>query len=223
MAKPGPPRRSLTPDERRRLREAAAAEHAAERELERAREELERLVLAARGHSDPAEEVPPESQVPWSDVAAATGISSRALQWRLQSSRWPSVQERAERERAERARRAEQERSAPAPAPVSTGDARIGPESGEPEAVTVSEAARRLGLTRKSVYRRIELGALETTTERGRTRVLLAPEPAEEGVGVTRAAELLGVTRATVYARIERGELAATTDPLGRVRVLGLN
>lgn len=91
----------------------------------------------------------------WTEIAIAAGLDSpktarsRAERAMDTASLSPSVRWRRERGRAPRPRE-------------------------EPPGVSVTEAAERLGVARRTVYNRISRGELETTTdEAGRTRVLL--------------------------------------------------
>jgi hypothetical protein len=104
---------------------------------------------------DEAVQAARDAQVPWSELAAATGMTDRHLQWRILGRAWPSVAERNVARRVE----------TPAPRPAT--------RPGRGPGVNIKRAAEILGVARSTVYDRIEAGTLESTrNDLGQLRVL---------------------------------------------------
>ena len=127
---------------------AAARMRGARLAVEEAERDLMDAVEAAR-----------EGGVTWAALAAATGLTEGQLTWRWHRDD-PTYVEQAARQKEERAK------AAAARVPK--------PRTGRGPGVSASEAARRLGVTRRTVYLRIEKGLLQSTeNELGQTRVIL--------------------------------------------------
>lgn len=124
----------------RSVRAAAEEYHRAAAAATTASEALEAQVLEAR-----------RLRVAWPELAEATGLTARQLQWRVPADE-PDV--------------------APAPDPKFAAPRR-GPRPGRGPGVGIEEAAKILGVSRTSVYKWINSGRLESTTnDLGQRRVL---------------------------------------------------
>lgn len=130
-----------------RLAIAAVKERAAQVALHEAEAEVSDALEAAR-----------EFEVPWTRLSDLTGLTMGQLQWRWHRDD-PAHADTKEARREERAKNPR---------------ARAATRPGRGPGLSVSDAARQLGVTRRTIYLRIERGELEATkNELGQTRVLL--------------------------------------------------
>jgi hypothetical protein len=126
------------------VRQAGATLRLRTAQVDEAGKALDEAVQAAR-----------DAQVPWSELAAATRMTDRHLQWRILGRAWPSVAERNVARRVE----------TPAPGPVT--------RPGRGPGVNIKRASEILGVARSTVYDRIQAGTLEAThNDLGQLRVL---------------------------------------------------